>query len=361
MVSKIARSMKVGENLLSLCVAVGPADAARIRHDYLLDNEEYLVHSLDVLNSSLTAYGCSRRYGRTHRYSSLHLSDFPKNLFYFDKCRDNVKAWMAVNTNWRSRITLSKVVHYRLKRIGRSSFKSYLWPHTKMEADMIFNNPALAIELGLEDIVCYLSETVHINLRDTIWGAFVVPMYTLPHLALVRGNFSLLRSLLSCTSNRLRSAEGQVFLKRLLLRAVRDDCIGAEAFSTFVHLPTVPVNYTHSDGDIGIPTLSTHMLDSPLARALVRLAAAKSVGMEFSSPNNRAETDNVQLHFYEDSIKDLRAKKVLALVDAGADSDQYSPKLGGTPLDFARKRLSHSSGCPLWKEVVDTMEIGFLL
>ena len=240
LVSKIACLMKVGEGLFNLCVAVGPTNAARIRYDYLLDNEEYLVHSLEVLNSSLTAYGCSRRYGRTHRYSSLHLSDFPKNLFYFDKCRDNVKAWMAVNTNWRSRITLSKVVHYRLKRIGRSSFKSYLWPQTKMEADMIFNNPALAIELGLEDIVCYLSETVHINLRDTIWGAFVVPMYTLPHLALVRGNFSLLRSLLSCTSNRLRSAEGQVFLKRLLLRAVRDDCIGAEAFSTFVPTQRCP-------------------------------------------------------------------------------------------------------------------------
>lgn len=216
-----------------------------------------------------------------------------------------------------------------------------------MEADIIFNNPALSIELGLVDIARYHVEVMDIIHTKTIWGAFVVPSYTLLHLALVRGDAFLVSKLLS--SGRFDCEEGQVLLKRLMLCAVTDDCIGAEAFSTFV-----PVNYTYSRsaGEIGIPTTSGWRTDTPLSRALVRLAA---------NSNNRAETDNVQVLFYEDSIKDLRAKKVLALVDAGADTHLHCPNLGGTPLDFARKRFTYSSDSPLWREVFETMGIGFLL
>ena len=82
LVSKIACLMKVGEGLFNLCVAVGPANAARIRYDYLLDNEEYLVHSLEVLNSSLLITPRFRTSTKrwVPRHSSLHLCEFPKEF-----------------------------------------------------------------------------------------------------------------------------------------------------------------------------------------------------------------------------------------------------------------------------------------
>ena len=46
LICNIASYMNPGNDLMNLCVSVGPADAARIRTEYLRDNEQYVTASL---------------------------------------------------------------------------------------------------------------------------------------------------------------------------------------------------------------------------------------------------------------------------------------------------------------------------
>ena len=41
--------MNPGDDLMNLCVSVGPVDAAKVRTEYLRDNEQYVTASLKKL------------------------------------------------------------------------------------------------------------------------------------------------------------------------------------------------------------------------------------------------------------------------------------------------------------------------
>ena len=104
-ICNIASFMNPGSGL-NFCVAVGSADAARIRTEYLRDNEQYVVASLKKL-------------GVIPNLAAQMAEIFRDNLHLFDKCRDNISAWMRVNTNWKSRCTDENMERYRSSSSSR--------------------------------------------------------------------------------------------------------------------------------------------------------------------------------------------------------------------------------------------------
>ena len=171
----IASFMNPDNSLMNLCVSVGRADAARIRTEYLRDNETYVAASLqqlwDIPNIIHSVY------------------NFRNNVHCFDKCRDNVSAWMEVNANWRNRCTDENMERYKGSPL-------------RMEANLVFNNPAVAIEVGLLEVLRFLVEEKNIDVNRRLWSSYntdrgIQSNVFLIQLALVRGDKDILEYLLS--------------------------------------------------------------------------------------------------------------------------------------------------------------------
>mmetsp|Transcript_3353 Transcript_3353/g.7689 ORF Transcript_3353/g.7689 Transcript_3353/m.7689 type:complete len:399 (-) Transcript_3353:809-2005(-) len=139
----IAIFMSPGADLFNLCAAVGPADAARIRTEYLRENDNYIVHSLREIRN-------------------LNLENqrvFCENLHLFDKCRDNITAWMEVNPRWHEKCTQENIMKYRQSPL-------------LVEANLVFNSPAVAIEIGLLNVLQFLVEEKGIDVNVVTWEGF---------------------------------------------------------------------------------------------------------------------------------------------------------------------------------------------
>ena len=76
-----------------------------------------------------------------------------------NKCRDNVMAWMGVNKQWKDRCTAEKVTKFKGKQLLE-------------EADLVFNNPAVVLEIGLLDVFRFLVERKKIDMNAMIWANF---------------------------------------------------------------------------------------------------------------------------------------------------------------------------------------------
>ena len=119
--------MNPDSGLLNVCVAVGPADATKIRTEYLRDNDNYVEQSLRRLRMRIpNMVLCSAR--MYFRWQHV-----------LNKCRDDIMAWMAINQQWKGRCTPEKMKKFE----GRPLLE---------EADLVFNNPAVALEIGLLDV-----------------------------------------------------------------------------------------------------------------------------------------------------------------------------------------------------------------
>ena len=143
LIRDIAIFMSPGAALFNLCAAVGPADASRIRTEYLRDNDNYIVHSL-------------------RKIRNLNLENqkvFCENLHLFNKCRNNILAWMEVNTRWHEKCT-------------RENIEKYNQSPLLVEADLVFNNPAVAIEIGLLNVFQFLVEERGIDYNARTWEGF---------------------------------------------------------------------------------------------------------------------------------------------------------------------------------------------
>lgn len=100
LLSKIACFMPPGIGLMSICVVAGRAGAGHIQQEYLTDNDEYVSHSLRRLTDHLAT--CCKKLP----YSMIRTSNRS-----FDKCRDDIRAWMQCN-EWKSRCTASNAKRY---------------------------------------------------------------------------------------------------------------------------------------------------------------------------------------------------------------------------------------------------------
>lgn len=183
--------MDTGETLYNLCVSVGPKVAAKIRHKYLRKNEAYVVKCLKRLEA----------------IPELKDSwwNFTENLPLFDKCRDNIQAWMAVNSDWRTRISLNNILRYKgdvvVDEEDSDSEEEEFVSRIRLEPNVVFNNIAVAVEIGLGEVVHCLVEDYNIDVCASEWTGFnnnCLGWNDLPLvLAMLRGDANIAGTLLS--------------------------------------------------------------------------------------------------------------------------------------------------------------------
>ena len=148
LLARVASYSSLGRDLLNLCVVAGPEDCALIRHAYLRNNFGYLNKSL---RSSVGGGPWGSRSDQDWK-----------------TCRDRYRAWMAVNTDWRKYVT-----NERVERLTRAFFKTregnfFVACHPFVP----LCNPAVAIELGLEEVLVYLVEEKGIDVNSYRWSNF---------------------------------------------------------------------------------------------------------------------------------------------------------------------------------------------
>ena len=328
LMSKISLTIDAWESgeLYELCVAAGPSMrlASRIRHDYLLNNDRYLVKSLESLHRSLPSG------------DEMNLSVLTNYRTQFNKCRDNIRAWMEVNEDWRSRCTEANLAKYK----GFSGQNM----EPEIDGNLVFNHPALAVELGLFEVFRHVVEEMNINLIKKVWKGFVLGSRfesesfrgTLVHLAYLRGDAKTLQYLLSVPSFEW---DEDTKLSGVLHEAIINDCVSIDCFQALVNHPKVNLNAPEAIVCSFVP---------PLLEAV-----------RFTS------------YCGSEQRSSQCAQRVIALVEAGAnpnartlddedeDEDPYCNPFGCPPEDalaFARKQVRYSNWPHIWEEILDKME-----
>ena len=186
-------------NLMSLLVAIGPTDSRKVRHDYLKGNDEYVVQCLRSCDNTMAPFGWANTTNST-RALNMMANCRP----CFDRCRAKLLVWMEVNKDWRSRCTKTNLQKYRR-------------PSGALEANLVFNNPAVAIELGLHDAYSYLVRDMGVDVCDTSYRGFTSDVaskhqnmdkfvYSQLIVALYKGDVPILQTILSSPTFRLSSS-----------------------------------------------------------------------------------------------------------------------------------------------------------
>ena len=201
-IGRVARFVGTGrndKNLMALLVAIGPTDSRRIRHDYLKGNDQYVVKCLRSCDNTMAPFGWANTTNST-RALNMMANCRP----CFDRCRTKLLAWMEVNKDWRSRCTKTNLQKYRR-------------PSEALEANLVFNNPAVAIELGLHDVYSYLIRDMGVDVCDTSYRGFTSDVaskhqnmdkfvYSQLIVALYKGDVTILQTILSSPTFRLSSS-----------------------------------------------------------------------------------------------------------------------------------------------------------
>ena len=229
-----------GDALMSLLIAVGPTDARKIRRDYLRNNDAYLVKSLRLCKNAMPP---ATRIATATSATILNL--YLQAIGYFDKCRDNVLAWMDVNPGWQSRCSTTNIVRYKTLR---------------MEANLVFNNPVVAIELGLREVYSHLVNEKHVDVCDTDYRGFNTDalsyrgmdndVFNQVIVALYRGDNDILQTLLSSHTFHTRataSSKLRVLNEKRILNFCHSEerrKIRHDVFKTLVSSPKIDVTGT---------------------------------------------------------------------------------------------------------------------
>jgi hypothetical protein len=339
LVVAIATYLESDNTLHSLCVAVGPIDANSIRKVYLFENERYVELCLFRLHTIPNLNGL---YGSEGYYQNIRL---------FDKCRDNIVAWMEVNKNWRERCTQENTTKYSQGAFpGQHLFNSSA-PATFLDISHVFSNPAIAIEIGLLDVLRVLVEEGGIDVNLSIWPHFKasvksngwVVKHDLISLAATRGDVHLLEYLLS----RPELNEGALLLRRLpaILPHIQD-----ASLSALVGHPIFDVNSA---------------LDDSIFELNILTGTLRS-----SERETRAAEDSADMARIERTIQgitkgiDHQVRGIATFLNAGADPrhpEGFFAAIGGNRVGYsnaigyarkARKKIP----APHWNFVVAMME-----
>lgn len=153
MIAKVASFANYGDDLMNICVAVGPTESNIVRHVCLRNNLNYLRH---VLERTI------QRTRNTGRFRLAHSS--PEKA-----C---IEEWMIVNSDWRKYCTKERVMD---AKYCKASFRDEHDDGKKMYSSdplILFNNPCVAIEFGVVDILKYLVENVGIDINAYNWAGF---------------------------------------------------------------------------------------------------------------------------------------------------------------------------------------------
>lgn len=393
--SKVASFLSPGKTLHDVCMlAADRSDAAFIRQEYLKDNEEYVIWSLRALEEKLPV--------AEWPHSSPELMDsLSTHRQHFVKCRDNIVAWMEVNTDWRDWCTGEGMGACLQMRAPQSVLQDWQWERRESHrlavpplcsVVSVFNNPALAVELGLPEVIQHQLQIdeEHFFSHFVGWRGFCrghlghVPYWcrsdavgvNLFELALRRGDKATIEFLFSSISSVEELFMTDEFdVTDVLDRAAALSSVDTEAYKTAINLPVVNVNtpiYLHEG--FRFDTSPSNLLHEAIVRAMELLWFVSESYMwrlSFrSSPNTAA--------IKESNMRDLRclrlrAEKFCALVDAGADIHHLGiPTRYGvgflagkwgvktSPLGFAERVSSDASlreECP---EAFDQFKESFL-
>ena len=392
--SKVASFLSPGKTLHDLCMlSADRSDAAYILQEYLTDNEEYVIWSLRALEEKLPV--------AEWPHSSPELMDsLSTHRQHFVKCRDNIVAWMEVNTDWRDRCTEEGMEACLQMRAPQSVLQDWQWERRESHrlavpplcsVMSVFNNPAIAVELGLPEVIQHQLRMDDANFYDANfcshfveWRGFCrghlghVPWWCrsdavgvdIFELALRRGDKATIEVLFSSVEELTLTDECDVAC--VLDRAAVLSSVDTEAYKTVTNLPVVNVNtpiYARL-----FDTSPSNLLHEAIVRAIELLWFVSESYMFRLSSLSLPNTATIK----ESNMRDLRylrlrAEKFCALVDAGADVHHlgiptrygvgfYPGKCGvrTSPLGFAERVLSDGmlrEECP---EAFDQFKESFL-
>lgn len=139
LLAKISTFSSLGDHLLNLCIVAGPKDCAVIRHSYLRGDHSYLRHFL-------------------RRYVDGKIDE--------RKCRDCYRAWMEVN-DWRQLVTDEGI-----EALSSPYNRDSRGRHVTLDPHIPFNNPSVAIEIGLIEALQYLVEQKNIDVNAYNWSNY---------------------------------------------------------------------------------------------------------------------------------------------------------------------------------------------
>ena len=144
LLARVASYSSLGRDLLSLCVVAGPEDCALIRHTYLRNNFGYLSESL---SSYVRTEERKKPWDRTWK-----------------TCRDRYRAWMAVNNDWRKHVT-----DENMEKLERAIVATGVEGKVRIKKNPFVPlcNPAVAIELGLQEVLVHLVEQKGIDVNNS--------------------------------------------------------------------------------------------------------------------------------------------------------------------------------------------------
>ena len=130
------------------CLAVGPGVSRTIRHCYLKSNTDFLEKTLENFHS--------RRWNKA-------------------KARTNHLAWMAANSDWRDKITDERMEDLK-EACSREDIDLWIGRYQhKVHSHLAFNNPVIAIQLGLLDVLKYLVEEKLVDINSHQWTGYFCP------------------------------------------------------------------------------------------------------------------------------------------------------------------------------------------
>ena len=238
--------------LMNALLAVGPADATTCRVAYLKD-ERAGSHYLLRTCRAITEFGGA---------DDPVINSKKRKLFH------NIRAWMRVNPGWKNSCTSENVEEYAVvSKIDEDGDKAAR-PHPLA----LFNNPAVAIECGLFEVLKYLVEEVGIDVNSMKWSSFCsfrpVNLLAVAMMEDQRGCFNYLLRLpqidLKVPSMGQSDGETEVETDLTLVHfAVESNPVRPIYLKALLHHPDVDVNEPFTFGgedDIDILKYSTMVL-----------------------------------------------------------------------------------------------------
>ena len=155
MIGRVASFANYGDDLMSICKAVGPKDSGIIRYACLRNNMGFLQYTLENFTAKIRTPRRARAFAKTIR---------------------NVDAWVEVNTDWRKHCTLERTEDEEISTcLVRENDEDDDGPRPVVLSTnplILFNNPSVAIELGLTPVLKYLVEEVGVDINASTWCCY---------------------------------------------------------------------------------------------------------------------------------------------------------------------------------------------
>ena len=302
-----------------------------IRADYLRNNDAYITNSLRRLAAIPGLVG------------SGSVEEYAKHRAAFKKCGAKIKAWMAVNTDWRCRCSKEAVE----RNTGWAAPKSF--DIESCGTHMVFNNPAVAVELGLLEVLKVQIEVFQIHVVRDKWSGLLtnnprIDCFSLTHLSLVADRKDLLECVMDASSFYFMEELHYNYGAGILADVLNSDVTTLESVDTFFWHPTADKpNFTIHPGG-----------ENPLLEVLNALR----------NDNNNTEEDQ-HAKICKRAIDVLRIL-LRCGADPNFDIEEMTEEEDKTPLDRARRILGECVVKPIeerggWSikylaEYIDLME-----